>query len=66
MRYDFEIVYKIGSSNNVVHAFSRRLEGEEEEANLRVMTKLLWQEFDSMEEEVQNDGELKKIIQDLK
>lgn len=60
--YEFDVVYKLGAANKVANALSRR----EEERELQVITRLYWQNIKEIDEEVQKDPTLAKIIADLK
>lgn len=66
MGYDFEVVYKTGSSNKVADALSRKGEGGLEEAELRVVSKSYWQDFQEVLREVERDEVLGKITSDIK
>ncbi|XP_014499236.1 uncharacterized protein LOC106760296 [Vigna radiata var. radiata] len=66
MGYDFEIVYKKGSTNRVVDALSRRDEGEMEEGELQLISRPFWHDFNDILREVEEDVALQKVIADLK
>ncbi|KAK7286582.1 hypothetical protein RJT34_21675 [Clitoria ternatea] len=55
--YEFEIVYKVRASNKVADALSRI----EEDKELQGISRPFWQDITSIDEEVHNDGDLKKI-----
>lgn len=59
--YDFEIIYKTGSSNKVADALSRKMEETEEEVKeLRVLSRPYWQSFEEVIKEVETDEHLRK------
>jgi len=66
MGYEFNIVYKIGASNKVADALSRRGENEEDDKELTIMSIPFWQDFQKILAEVEEDAELQKIIKGLK
>ena len=60
--YDFEIIYKQGSSYRIVDALSQR----KEERELNGITKSYWLDAMKINEEFKKDSYLSKIIEDLK
>lgn len=61
MGYSFMIEYRIGKSNRATDVLSRR----EEEVEIQIVFVLQWTDWDQINVEVQQDSELRKIIQDL-
>ncbi|WVZ18576.1 hypothetical protein V8G54_005898 [Vigna mungo] len=66
MGYDFEVVYKRGSTNRAANALSRKNEGELDGKELRAMSRLFWPDVGEVIKEVDEDVELQKVIADLK
>ncbi|WVZ13310.1 hypothetical protein V8G54_017840 [Vigna mungo] len=66
MGYDFDIVYKTGSSNRVANALSRKGEWGIEEVELRAISRPYWNDYQEVLKEVEEDESLKKIIDDIK
>lgn len=65
MRYDFEIVYKVGSTNRVADALSRRGEKGGEEKELQMIARPYWQDFQEVLKEVEQDEGLRKVISEI-
>ncbi|XP_047148658.1 uncharacterized protein LOC124820913 [Vigna umbellata] len=64
--YDFEILYKAGTTTRVADALSRRREGNgEEEKELRAIARPYWQDFQEVLKEVKEDEVLVKVIEDI-
>ena len=61
MAYDFDIIYKHGSSNKADDALSRR----EEEGELNGLTKPCWLDAEKIDKEVRKDSHLSKAIEEL-
>lgn len=57
--YDFEIVYKKGSTNRAVDALSRRGESGAEERELQMISRSFWQDYNDILREVEEDEMLK-------
>ncbi|XP_052728408.1 transposon Tf2-1 polyprotein isoform X1 [Vigna angularis] len=67
MGYDFEIVYKAGTLNQVADALSRKKEEEgTEEGELRVVARPYWQDFEEVTREVAADPILQKVVEEIK
>lgn len=64
--YDSEILYRVGKSNLVADALSRKGESGEEERELRMIARPYWQDFQEVVKEVEEDEVLKKVIDDIK
>jgi len=60
--YEFDIVYKVGASNKVVDALSRR----DEDKELQGISRPFWKDITKINEEVQKDPALAKIREELK
>lgn len=60
--YEFEIVYKVGASNRVANASSRR----DEDKELQGISRPFWPDIAEIDEEVKKDPVLAKILEDLK
>jgi len=60
--YKFEIVYKVGASNRVADALSRR----DEDNELQGISRPFWPNIAEIDEEVKKDLVLAKILEDLK
>jgi len=60
-------MYETGASNEVADAQSHKLEEEvRDKVDLSMISKPYWPNFNKMEEEIQKDGTLQKITEDLK
>lgn len=57
--YDFEIVYKKGSTNRAADALSRRGESGAKERELQMISRPFWQDFNDILREVEEDEMLK-------
>ncbi|XP_017442779.1 uncharacterized protein LOC108347848 [Vigna angularis] len=66
MGYDFDIVYKIGSSDKVADALSRKGEKGIEELELQAISRPYWHDFREVLKEVEEDESLKKIVDEIK
>ena len=58
----FEIVYKVGASNRVVEALSRR----DEDKELQGIARPFWPDIAEFDEEVKKDLVLAQSLEDLK